>query len=75
VALGGTGVGEAFTLYGDKLPIVALGVQGEVEHPVGLVVVYLCVGDRVGDLIEAPAPEPTTNCLMPSSGSALPSGS
>src|SRR5215213_9259047 len=55
-ALGSTGVCEAFTLHGDKLPIVSLLLQAEFEHAEGLVVVDLRVGDRVWYLIEAPAP-------------------
>jgi hypothetical protein len=49
VALGAAGVGEAFTLHGDKLPLVALRVQGELEDAVDVVDAHLAVGDRVRD--------------------------
>jgi hypothetical protein len=50
VALGTAGVGEAVTLHGDELPLVALRVQGELEHAVGTIGSHLAVGDRVRDL-------------------------
>jgi hypothetical protein len=77
VALGTTGVGEAVTLHGDKLPLVALRVQGELEDAVDTVDAHLAVRDRGRDrpLASAAPPVPTTNWRMPPSGSALPCGS
>ena len=49
MALGIAGVSEAFTLHGDKLPLVALRVQGKFEDAVGVVDAHLAVGDRVRD--------------------------
>ena len=49
MALGTAGVGEVFTLHGDKLSLVALRVQGELEDAVGVVDAHLAVGDRVRD--------------------------
>ena len=56
--LSGTGPPESVKLSPsrNKLPLVSLGVQDEFEHPVGVVVVDLRVGNRMRDLIEAPAP-------------------
>src|SRR5215216_5233321 len=56
VALGDAGVAKGLALHRDKLPVVSPRVQGEFEHAVGVVVVDLRVGDRVQDLIVAPAP-------------------
>ena len=49
VALGSAGVSEAFTLHGDKLPLVALRAQGELEDTVDAVGAHLAVGDRGRD--------------------------
>jgi hypothetical protein len=56
VAPGDAGVAKGLALHGDKLPLVFLRVQAEFEHAVGFVVLDPRVGDRVRDLIEAPAP-------------------
>ena len=56
MAPGAAGVAKGLAIHGDKLPLVFLRVQGEFEHAVSVVVVNLRVGDRVRDLIEAPAP-------------------
>src|SRR5215207_5038972 len=49
MALGNAGVSEAFTLHGDKLPLVALRAQGELEDTVDAVGAHLAVGDRGRD--------------------------
>jgi hypothetical protein len=56
VAPGDAGVAKDLAFHGDELPLVSLRAQGEFEHAVGVVVVDLRVGDRVRDLIVAPAP-------------------
>jgi hypothetical protein len=55
VAPGDAGVAKGLALHGDKFPLVFLRVQREFEHAVGFVVLDPRIGDRVRDLIEAPA--------------------
>ena len=76
MALGGSGVGKAVTLHGDKLPLVALRTQGELEYAVDVVDAHFAVGDRIRDWPSPPPPPvPTTNWRMPLSESTLPCGS
>src|SRR5918995_950549 len=56
VAPGDAGVAKGLALHRDKPPLVSLRVQREFEHAECVVVVELRVGDRVRDLIVAPAP-------------------
>ncbi len=74
VAAGGARVGERLASLRDELPVVAARAQGELEHPVGVVVAHLAVGLRGPERGVVGPPVPTTNCLMPREAFTAPLG-